>query len=178
MFLLIVTVLQRPQSVPSWQRFWWARFLLCELWWLINCVYVDWKIAPLNDSPAEQSHRLLWFRSRWRNRWIGFFVRGRLGCSASYNTAKNLRHFHLLFGCWDLAVLTTERYESVEYHFRWVFVSVFLPPWFRRRSLFIPAFWAIVFMRPLSLFMPTGPTLNHSFVWSDSAFKLLLTATE
>ena len=30
--------------------------------------------------------------------------------------------------------------------------------------------------RKARLFMPTGPALNHFFVWSDPAFKLLLTA--
>ena len=62
------------------------------------------------------------------------FVRGRLACSTSYDTAKNLQllHFHLLFfrdlavvfdAFLDFYVLTTERYESVEYHFRGMLVS-------------------------------------------------------
>ena len=40
-----------------------------------------------------------------------------------------------------------------------VWIVVFLPLWFWRSSLLIPAFWAMVFMR---LFVPTEPILNQS----------------
>ena len=56
--------------------------------------------APLNKAIDCCDSEL----RGWRNRWIGCFERGRLGYSTSYNTAKNSRHFHLLF-CRDLAVV-------------------------------------------------------------------------
>ena len=146
MFLLIVTVLQRPQSVPSWQRFWWARFLLCELWWLINCVYGDWKIVPLNNSPAEAIDCC--------DSEVDGEITGLAFSYEDYNTAKNLRHFHVLF-CQDLVAEFSIlfRFLCPDNWAIWVSgisfslsvcIIVFVLLWFRRRSLFIPPFWAIV----------------------------------
>ena len=41
----------------------------------------------------------------------------------------------------------------------------------RRVSIWIPAFWTIVFIELLSVLTPTAPDLSPPFLASESAFK-------
>ena len=44
----------------------------------------------------------------------------------------------------------------------------------RSLSFWIPTFWAIVFIEPLSLLTPAAPDLNQPLLASESAFEVLL----